>query len=797
MEASGNDAARMPLERPTLANGEAYAHEIEFGPGAPATEPWWSFDSIAERVLPQIREARASAAALSAEQVGSAGRVVLEAETMPNFLAASHFPDAIFKATGLLPIGSRVATGTRLQRKADDQEDQPSKTFLLSADQDALAHLEGLYSSHSDLEGNVRSDALKFTSFALEGTDQVLRMGEGEVPPIVDDRYAFEAVLHPQLVGAGEVDPVAGERVRDDFAAYVETLGGLVKSDYARLEAAMWYLSVLLPRDPAAIRAAAAFAQLRVLRPMPALRPQRPAGDRLQALEMVLDGAPATERRIALFDGGVDVEALGLGNWVTEHELTDRPRLTAHHEHGATVTSAGLFGSIDGELHSPHTAIDHFRIWPMPTDVGNDVELPWVLEQIEDVVSADEYKIVVITLAPALNAEDSDPHQWTATLDRLALDHDVLFVIAAGNEGELQPDLNRILVPADLINGLSVGSCSSSDGLPVRDSYSCVGPGRPGAMTAPTGVQFGGNLDAQPFIALFPDGSLGACEGTSYAAPLVARGCAELDALLEGEASANLLRTIAIHQAERPSAKQAEEDGSTSAEVGYGRLPAAYAGHFEHASNEITVVYNGAVKRRKRIAVEIPIPDDVFAAAQTKTFQIRWTLGFFAPVEPSNPVDYSSAGIQVVFRPHRARFSFTNPKKEPVATINVEDPQETSYLDYLENVLECKRGTYPVTAPQDGVATEVVQRHLHGKWEGVVRMDKGMKGKSLLEPRLDFHMLTREGGDLLREADDLHYALLVSVTAPTDVDLYDRTVTEATLLNPLTTSLPILVDSGE
>ena len=430
----------------------------------------------------------------------------------------------------------------------------------------------------------------------------------------------------------------------------------------------------------------------------------------------------------------------------------------------------------------------------MPSAVGTDLELPWVLRQIEAVASLGQHRVVLITLAPRLNAEDSEPHLWTATLDRLAFEHDILFVVAAGNEGELEPALNRILVPADLINGLSVGSCSGESGLAVRDSYSCVGPGRPGAMTAPTGVQFGGNLDSKPFVALQPDGTMAACEGTSYAAPVVARGCAELDALLDGGASANLLRTLAVHQAERPSKRAAEEDGSTARDVGYGRLPSSYQDGFEHLGNEITIVYDGLVKRRQRIAVPIPIPEDVFRSARNKSFDVRWTLGFFAPVEPSNPVDYSSAGIQVVFRPHRARFSFTNPENKVVTTINVED--EPDFARYLETVMKCRRSQYPVTAEQTGVATEVSQRHIHGKWEGIVRMDKRMKGKSLLEPRLDFHMLTREGGGLLRDADDLRYVLVTSLTAPEGVDLYDRTVTEATLLSPLTTSVPILIDSG-
>lgn len=796
METSGSDAGqRRELERPPLGGGEAYAHEIAFPKSQSPAEPFWTFESVADVVRPQIEELRARAEQLSAEQLGSEPRVIVKAATLPNFLAASHYPEDFFRATGLLPVGSRSSTGTRRLPKASDEPDQPAKTFLLSADTEALGRLQGVYESPMDFE-SARADALKFSGFSLEGFEDVLKMGTGELPPEVEDQFSFEAILHPQLISPGEVDPVAGQRVREEFDGYVESLGGAVNSEFARFEGNMWYLPVLLPREPAVLGAVASFTQLRVLRPTPTFRGLRSRGEAIGEVEPLIDGLPPVERRIALFDGGVDVEGLGLGNWVTEHHLTDRPRLTAHHEHGVGVTSAALFGSLDSDCDppSPHTPVDHFRIWPLPRGLSMDAELPWVLEQIEAIVALGQHKIFVITLAPGLTAEDSEPHLWTATLDRLAFDNDVLFVVAAGNEGELADGLNRILVPADLINGLSVGSCSSESGLAVRDSYSCVGPGRPGAMTAPTGVQFGGNLDARAFAALEPDGDVGTCEGTSYSAPLVARGCAELDALLDGTSSANLLRTLAVHRAERPSEKQAKEEGSSSREVGYGRLPASYLASFEHRPNEVTIVYDGLVRRKPMLAVEIPVPEDIYLSEPNRLFTMRWTLGFFARVEPSNPVDYSSAGIKVVFRPHRAKFKYTNKKGESFGPIDVE--KEPGVGIVFEEEHDAKRAEYADTAEQSGVAPEVIQRQYHGKWEGVARMDKRMQGKSLLDPRLDFHMLTREAGGLLKEADSLRYALAVSVIAPTGVDLYERTVAEAELLTPLTTSIPILVESA-
>ncbi|MFN2444334.1 MAG: S8 family peptidase [Vicinamibacterales bacterium] len=716
--------------------------------------------------------------------------MVVEAEMMPNYLAASHYPAAFFEAAGVVPVGSRAARGVRRRAKLDDEEDQLAKVFLLSADAGALERLEGLFTSRDWLTEPVIEDMVKFTDLRYEGADRVLSTATGEVRAAPDGKLIFEAVLHPQLAAAGEPDPAAELVVRDDFTAFVESVDGSVNANFVGLEGGMWHLPVLIP--PTALPTVATFAQLRVLRPMPRLRQAPRVGEVLYAMTSVPPPTTTSTQRIAVFDGGVDLSVPGLGTWVTEHDHTGQPALGAHREHGTAVTSATLFGPLEvgASPPRPSAGVDHHRIWPLPSGVGVDGELAWVLEQVEKVVRTGAYRVVVITLAPTLTVEDSEPHRWTSALDRMAFDHDVLFVVAAGNNGDLAPGLDRILVPSDLINGLSVGSCTGRDGLAVRDSYSCVGPGRPGAMTAPTGVQFGGNLDSEPFGALTIGGDVAAHEGTSLAAPTVARGCAQLDGLLDGAASANLLRTMAVHYAERPAEKQAKAMGSRIRDVGYGRFPADYFGHLEHRPNAVTVIYEGSVKRRQRIALDIPVPDDVFSAAATRSFKVRWTLGFFAPVEPANPVDYSAAGIQVVFRPHAFRYPATAPDEKKGMVVDI---REVGLCKVVTDDWGYKIGRFPDSASKTGFAPEVEQRQHHGKWEGVVRMDRGFRGVSLCRPRLDLHALVREGGNLLRDADELHYVLVAGITAPTDVDIYDRTRAHATLLTPLLVTLPVIV----
>lgn len=792
MEASGATPGG-ELRRPPLKRGEAYAGDIPFSKSRGGTDPWWTFESVAQTVRPELQQASREAAELTRQQVGRSGKVVIEATVLPNYLAASHYPDHLLAETSLVPVGSRTATGTRKRPKQDDVPNQPTKTYLLSGDRSAVAKLTQIYEREPENEG-LRFDALKFTHFALSRPQSVL--GDAELPESINQRYVYEAVLHPQLIRPGEIDPAATQRAREDFQQYLERLGASTDGRYARLEGDMWHIPVLIPTDARIVAEASKFAQLRVLRPMPRLRIEDPpvSGDAVAAAIPRL-GVPQHEGRIAIFDGGTGTFAPDGSAWVTVHDLTDQPPAVAAFEHGSAVTSAALFGHIDnGHVRAPHTPIDHYRIWPLPSDVPMDLELPWVLDQIEAVVSKGAYRVAVITLAPSLTIDDAEPHIWTSVLDRLAMEHNVLFVVAGGNKGDLEPGLNRLLVPADLMNGLSVGSCTSLTGKVSRDDYSCVGPGRPGARTAPTGVQFGGNLDAEPFGALSSSGAVVEDEGTSLSAPVVARGCAELDALLADTSSANLLRALSAHLCERPSAKEAETVGSTPSEVGYGRFQLSYRDLMEQQPNEVMIVYGGTVKRRQRIELAVPVPDSAFEQAPTKKFEIRWTLSFFTGVEPSNPVDYSSSGIQVVFRPHVHMYMLNGPDEKTVGPFHEID--DAAVIRHMVENEGFEQAQFPRSAEQTGVAPEVELRHIHGKWEGLVRMDKRMQGKSLRRPRLDFHMLSREGGDLLKDTDDLSYALVVSVRGPKDSDLYDRTVAYASLLQPLIAEVPVLVDLG-
>jgi len=519
------------------------------------------------------------------------------------------------------------------------------------------------------------------------------------------------------------------------------------------------------------------------------MREPRPSGQELYTLTAVPDLPPLANRRVAIFDGGVDTSLAAFDGYVTEHDLTpDTPRLAAHVAHGTSVTSAVLFGSLDpggAPPPSPHTGVDAYRVWPPPADHRYDADLDWVLDRIVEVVEQGHHRLVIISLAPQLNvSDDHEPHRWTVELDRLASEHNVLFVVAAGNTGDLDPEAgtNRLLIPADAANALSVGACTNATGDVRRAGYSSVGPGRPGARTAPMGVQFGGDLSAsEPFGGLLPGGAVAAREGTSMAAPIAARGLAELDLALTGSTDANLLRAFSIHHADRVD--DAGAIGCTTAEVGYGRLPASFIDKLGHRPNEVTVLYRDILRRGEQARMTIPLPRDLLAELGGRQIILRWTLGFISAVEAANTVDYGQAGLTTVFRPHSRRFRF-NKGEESRGPFNLNEPDDAAVIAHFQRE-GFTRAEHPVSLSEPGWAPEVEQRTRDGKWETVIRVDKNFRASSLFDAAVDLHMLARERGRLVKEADELRFVLIATAVAPVGVDLYDRTRQSAVNLTPL------------
>lgn len=704
-------------------------------------------------------------------------RLVFQTTLLPNYLAASYFPSQLFNELDLVPLGSRSARAPYVTR-ASERDDAPTKSVIVAGTADSVRRLESLVTTG----GRDRSERAAVEQFReisevrLATPDEVL----GTRPEAAEgDRPLWEAVLHPGASSRGPSLVPIDEQTFAKWVRLIASLSGEVIENYRRTVGGLTFVPVRL--DAGAVADAAQFNPLRSLRPMPTIRPipgiLRATHNRVAAPALL---TPGTDVRIAIFDGGVETSH-GLFPTCTVFDEATEPPVATMVGHGSAVTGCVLFGNIEvGDvLRQPAAHVDHYRVLPL-ADPLHDPDAYWVLDRIEEVFENAHYPIVNLSLGPSISVEDSaEPNRWTSTLDQIAYERDVLFVVAAGNNGEedAATGLNKVQVPADMANGLSVGACDQiAPNTPWgRSAFSAIGPGRAGSRVQPSGVQFGGG-QAKPITVVAGDGTLNETAGTSFAAPLVVHSLVRLTGSLGADRSTpNVCRAFAVHLAEpHPDFENVVND------VGHGRFLPDFDSALECNPNEILVLYSDQIARDEVQGLAIPLPLGV----DSGYLDVAWTLSFTAPTEPTQPTEYTQATIEPVFRPHDQKFNLTNgPKK---VLINVaEEPEKVAELF----AAGFTASSVPASFSMPGVSGTEDERREAGKWDTLRHFRRRFQARSLRNPRLELTYIAREGGLLVGVVPPLDYALVVSIHAKAGINLYELTRAEFPELSPLDIAL--------
>ena len=771
--------------RPLLGGGERLQQPVSpASGGGPKYHPQ-TLQAARQLLAPQVAALQQDAAATPAALRGE--RIVFEAKILPNYLANSYFPDHLFRAADLVPVGARGGIGT-YRTRSKPPEERATKIYLLAGDERSLVKMATIVDSPVPPQGVTETahEALRqFDLIRMPPVDDVLRVPD-DLPS--GEMITWEAVLNPSIDVDGRLSEHERGVVMAKLVDWVHQLGGEVAIDYQRVIKGMTFVPVRLASDAGAL--AAQFNPLRALRPMPKIQqipvsPLRILSTPAEVPDPPPGQRPQTTVRVAAFDGGVDDGLPHLAPFVDAIEVTPEPAVPNDVAHGTMVAGAILYGAIEpgDELRTPDVGVDVFRVTPPPPAANGqfDVDLYWILDRISDVVTRRDYPVVNLSLGPRLPIEDDDePHAWTARLDELTEQTGTLFIAATGNDGQRDAlaGLNRLQVPADIVNGIGVGACDSrAPFVPwTRAPYSGVGPGRPGARIQPTGLAFGG-VETNPFQGLVPGPAVGAACGTSFATPMATHGLSSLSALLgPGVAPPSVLRAFAVHYAEPTDALPAEEGG-------FGRLVERYDDAFELDANEVTVLYRNSIERDQAVSLALPLPPNLVTRG---TIQLRWTIAFTAPTDPADAVDYTQAGLAVSLRPHARRYRWKDPSTDRYVTLDTQaDAQRVATLLRAGAVPPA----LPATADASRFKNETLQRE-EGKWETTLHYTRGMRAASLHAPQLTVSYLAREGG-ALTNATALEFAMLVTITAPRGVPLYDRVRQEFTVLTPLATQLPL------
>ena len=574
-------------------------------------------------------------------------QVVATLTMHPRYLSKSDYPTDLFQEVGIRAIGSKVQRVQPKKWGIDKAGDALTETYYVAGEltafeqwSDALKQWDARASA-----AGVLLHIEDLAAFRAEDKLKSLPTEEGE--------SVYEFVLH------NAHDP----GIVEAFYSYARQHQGEPIEDKRRDVRGLTFLPVRT--ELASVQALAEFTFVRVARGMPALRPFQPVMLR-SALGFAVnlpdvDALDASVKTV-IFDGGLPTPN-PLERWVNYIEPAGiGPSVPGCLDHGLAVTSALLFGSlVKGQNPlQPFSSVDHVRVLDDQSGV-NDLEIIDVLDRIKNHLDTHEYQFANMSLGPDLAVEDDEVTLWTAALDERFANGAIVTTVAVGNNGmeDAASGMNRVQVPSDAVNVLSVGAADSLGDHWKRASYSAVGPGRSPGRAKPDLVAFGGS-PSEPFMVLSGDGQGRATEqwGTSFAAPLALRSTVAVRAILGPDVSCLALRALMIHRA----------DPSTHAmrDVGWGRLEMDPMDLVTTADDEAIVLYQGDLLVGQHMRVPIPLSGVNLAGSVTLTA----TLLIAPEVDPEFPGAYTRSGVGVSFRPNFTRYRRTNGKlsSHPVTT---------------------------------------------------------------------------------------------------------------------------------
>ena len=729
-------------ERPNylLGFGERLTVPIEIRRGGAPKKAPYSFRQARSRLAPMLTSTALELQRLP-ENACPENEAVACLTLHPEYFAKSHFPGKFLGSAQLRSIGSRPQRIRPEKRSRGRKPAEAPTTQLFVAGKRSSFHriAEDAPEWNPDSPVSEQLPAIERVS-ALTAEERIRPLPGGDEP------LALEVVLH----ASEEPDD---RFILAGFKEYLEELD--LDPRFRRIFYVGGLCFLSLRASLAQAYEVARFSFLRVLRPMPRLRPINPAlrSVAVSARSVKLPGEQALDPtlRVAVLDGGLRSTS-PLTRWARSLNApgvgTTHPDLL---EHGGQVTSALLFGPIAGQrVERPLCSLDHYRV--LDSNAGNDpFELADVLHRVKSVLDQGNYQFFNLSIGPEIPVDDDDVHTWTAVLDEHLSDGRSLATLAAGNTGE-EPDdpvLSkwRIQVPSDCVNGVTVGAADRLQEYWARAPYSSRGPGRSPGIVKPDVMAFGGSA-REPFWVVDSNGSgkISATSGTSFAAPSAMRAALAVRAHFGSVLSPLAIRALLIHRADPASHPQNE--------VGWGRLPTHLDDLVVCPEGCVRIVYQDTITPAAYRRIPIPIPRTGLA----KRVHITATFCFAVPVDSEHPGNYTRGGLSIFFRPHKGRFA--------------------------PDAIHPKTAEFFQLAKLYGGHSQL--RNDAHKWETCLHRRVGKLAKSLDDPVFDIHYNARAGGHHAAHAGAIRYALVLTVEAQGMRDLYDRVLrAHGTKLQPL------------
>lgn len=256
------------------------------------------------------------------------------------------------------------------------------------------------------------------------------------------------------------------------------------------------------------------------------------------------------------------------------------------------------------------------------------------LEQLDSELPAaiaEGVRVFNMSLSVTLPIEDRRYSVFANILDKIADQHDVIFVLPAGNlDGETVrgiwpegPDdclkflaeyrsqgRDKIFQPADSVRSITVGALdpTGASGELKPSRYSRRGPG-PSLGAKPDVAHIGGSYDDDHgLFSLTPSGSVAGNCGTSFASPLVAKTLAALDHSIEGYTSRETLSALLLHNSNVPKWLTHKKLAKLAKDFVGAGIPSSATPSLVVDDSAITLVFNGLLNQRQELTFDFSWP---------------------------------------------------------------------------------------------------------------------------------------------------------------------------------------------
>lgn len=749
-------------KRPILASGEKYIVPHKLDNGMPKEDKRPSFDVARYKLSSEIKNAINIIDKTPKEFIMD--EIVINIKMDVDYSAKSYHPLALISKINADDVGSKKW----IKEVLTNNEKKPKKIkigkeIFLRLKRDMLENLENQLREGDDFSkgfiDNIRSiDAIYFDNHSTLIDKFSNDWVEGRV----------ELVIHPF---ESEIN-----NAKEQLLNLIEQYGGdTSKVKFKTYQSGITFASAVLSRET--LSNVLKFNPIRTAHPiflkqLPSIR----SGGSDIPLPLPPIDRQKSVIKMGVFDGGVNMDNPYFSEFVVENNPIPTNKDTKFLGHGMGVVGAALYGDlskyrVNSNLPTPVVNIESFRVFPLSDN--HDIDLYEIIDIIEDIVpKRPDIQVYNLSIGPYGAIDDDNITRFTYAIDELSKTGKKLFIVAVGNDGDLNDDgLCRIQAPSDAVNCLGVGAYSKNyEGTFERADYSSYGDGREGCKIKPDFLDFGGS-HTNPFQLISSDvvNRSFSC-GTSFSAPLVTAKAAEIigrcnfgNPLLKNFGNSLLARALLVHTAKHPKNKADKY-------MGYGIANQTVDDILFCDGKNVTTMYQSRLRPTQ--AIKLPFPYLKNLAYKGKVV-VEWTIALATEVDAKNTEDYTLSCIEDTFYPHEGKYRLSKSVNGKTKTKIVDVDKDVDIINEMtKDGWNLGRNPNTYSAFSNKYKTEE-ERKKNFKWDTVIKRRAEIKYDNLKTPYIILHAMERYNNSF----EFVNYAVAVTMNyVDCKEDVYDLTL---------------------